>query len=79
MELASAADAEHPQVGSEIDALGNLRVVELVVENRHLLVSSGQMQVQTPTASRERRFIQRGDTFHLLIRGDSYSNRTVVR
>src|ERR1035437_3913653 len=36
VELPSTADAEHPQVGSEIDALGNLRVVELFIGNRHL-------------------------------------------
>jgi hypothetical protein len=35
MELSSAADAEHPQIGSEIDALGDLRAVELFVRNRH--------------------------------------------
>ena len=36
LELASAANAEHPQVGSKIDAAGNLRVEELLVGNRHL-------------------------------------------
>ena len=37
VEFASAADAEHPQVGSEVDTPGDLRVEKLFVWNRHHL------------------------------------------
>jgi hypothetical protein len=36
MELSSAADAKHPQVGSEVDAPGDLRVIKLLIGNGHL-------------------------------------------
>jgi hypothetical protein len=40
MELAPAADAEHPQVGSKINAPGNLSVIELVLGYGYHLAST---------------------------------------
>ena len=39
MELTSTADAKHPQIGSEIDALGYLRAVKFFLGSCHSLLA----------------------------------------
>jgi hypothetical protein len=62
IEFASTTDAEHPEVGSEINAFRDLRAVELLVGNRHLTWLSASKICSTtphrPETWTERRLIQ---------------------